>query len=104
MERILDKRELSVDPESGPAYTRPRLILCDRQDAITGYEDTYVLLPHYPRATLAILEVARHNLQLEQPELLGVLVRDWLQRVASELAAEAGDDQPATGGQGAAFS
>jgi len=29
----------------------------------------------------AVLDVAGHNLQLEQPELFGTLVREWLQRV-----------------------
>jgi pimeloyl-ACP methyl ester carboxylesterase len=82
MDRILLKRELSVDPESGPAYAGPTLIVCGRQDSVTGYEDTYVLLPHYPRATFAVLDVAGHNLQLEQPELLGALVTEWLQRVS----------------------
>ncbi|MEV5961331.1 alpha/beta hydrolase [Kribbella sp. NPDC051952] len=82
LDRILKKRELSVDPESGPAYAGPTLIVCGRQDSVTGYEDTYVLLPHYPRATFAVLDVAGHNLQLEQPELFGALVTEWLQRVS----------------------
>jgi len=82
--RILPKRTLTVDPESGPAYTRPTLILCGRQDSITGYEDTYVLLPHYPRASFAILDVAGHNLQLEQPGLFAALIREWLERVAHD--------------------
>jgi pimeloyl-ACP methyl ester carboxylesterase len=83
LERILKKRELSVDPDSGPAYPGPTLIVCGRQDSVTGFEDTYVLLPHYPRATFAVLDVAGHNLQLEQPELFGALVREWLQRLPS---------------------
>jgi pimeloyl-ACP methyl ester carboxylesterase len=83
LERILEKRTLSVDPESGSAYLQPTLILCGRQDAVTGYEDTYPLLPHYPRATFAVVDVAGHNLQLEQPELFNTLVRDWLERVGT---------------------
>jgi len=82
LERILEKRTLSVDPECGPGYLQPTLILCGRQDAVTGYEDTYPLLPHYPRATFAVVDVAGHNLQLEQPELFNTLVRDWLERIA----------------------
>lgn len=58
----------------------PSLILCGRQDAVTAYEDQYDLLPHYPSATYAVLDVAGHNLQLEQPELLRAFVKDWLRR------------------------
>ncbi|WP_405058484.1 alpha/beta hydrolase [Kribbella sp. NBC_01505] len=84
LERILKKRELSVDPEAGPPYERPTLLICGRQDAVVGFEDQYALLPHYPRATFAVLDVAGHNLQIEQPELFGGLVREWLRRVAEE--------------------
>src|SRR5262249_23630353 len=82
LDRILEKRELSVDPDSGPAYERPTLIVCGRQDSVTGYEDVYPLLPHYPRATFAVLDVAGHNLQLEQPALFGGLIQEWLDRVS----------------------
>ena len=49
---------------------------------MTGYEDQYALLPHYPRATYAVLDIAGHNLQIEQPELIGVLIREWLERIS----------------------
>jgi pimeloyl-ACP methyl ester carboxylesterase len=55
---------------------------------VTGFEDQYVLLPHYPRATFAVLDVAGHNLQIEQPELFAALIREWLRRVSHEAAAE----------------
>ncbi|MET7284008.1 alpha/beta hydrolase [Kribbella sp. NPDC005582] len=84
IERILKKRELTTDPEDGPPYERPTLIVCGRQDAVVGFEDQYALLPHYPRATFAVLDVAGHNLQIEQPELFDGLVREWLRRVADE--------------------
>lgn len=80
LERIQRNWALSIAPETGPPYAGPSLILCGRQDAVTGYEDQYDLLPHYPRATYAVLDVAGHNLQLEQPELLRALVKEWLQR------------------------
>ncbi|MFG1909897.1 alpha/beta fold hydrolase [Kribbella sp. NPDC048928] len=80
LERIQRNWALSIGPESGPPYVGPTLILCGRQDAVTGYEDQYDLLPHYPRATYAVLDVAGHNLQLEQPELLRALVKEWLRR------------------------
>jgi pimeloyl-ACP methyl ester carboxylesterase len=86
MERIRKNWALTTAPESGPAYTRPSLILCGRQDSVTGHEDQYPLLPHYPRATYAVLDMAGHNLQIEQPALLDVLIRDWLARVAREAS------------------
>ncbi|HZX05873.1 alpha/beta hydrolase [Kribbella sp.] len=81
MERIQKNWALTIAPESGAPYLGPSLILCGRQDAVTGFEDQYELLPHYPRATYATLDVAGHNLQIEQPELLGAFVREWLLRV-----------------------
>jgi pimeloyl-ACP methyl ester carboxylesterase len=86
MDRIQKDWELTVAPESGPVYTRPSFVICGRQDSVTGYADQYALLPRYPRATFAVLDVAGHNLQLEQPELFGAVVREWLQRVADALA------------------
>jgi pimeloyl-ACP methyl ester carboxylesterase len=82
MERIHQNWRLSVDPESGPAYERPALILTGRQDWAVGYAEQYTLLPHYPRATFAVLDRAGHNLQMEQPALFGALVWEWLDRVA----------------------
>ncbi|MEI8408696.1 MULTISPECIES: alpha/beta fold hydrolase [unclassified Kribbella] len=82
LDRIQKNWALSIAPESGPAYARPTLIVCGRQDSVTGFEDQYALLPHYPRATYAVLDIAGHNLQIEQPELFGALIREWLQRAA----------------------
>lgn len=87
--RIRKNWALTIAPESGPVYTRPSLIVCGRQDSVTGYADQYALLPHYPRASYAVLDIAGHNLQLEQPGLFSVLIRDWLERVAQESAQEA---------------
>jgi pimeloyl-ACP methyl ester carboxylesterase len=83
LDRIQQNWALSIGPESGPAYPGPTLIACGRQDSVVGYADQYALLPHYPRATFAVLDVAGHNLQLEQPELFGALIREWLQRLPS---------------------
>jgi pimeloyl-ACP methyl ester carboxylesterase len=82
MARIRERWVLSEPPESGPPWERPALILTGRQDAITGYADQYDLLPHYPRATYAILDVAGHNLQFEQPVLFEALLTEWLERVS----------------------
>ncbi|WP_328323389.1 alpha/beta hydrolase [Kribbella sp. NBC_00382] len=84
MARIRRNWALTIAPESGPVYTRPSLILCGHQDSVTGHVDQYALLPHYPRASYAVLDRAGHNLQIEQPALLGVFVNDWLERIARE--------------------
>lgn len=84
MARIRRDWVLSVDPEGGEPFTRPALILTGRQDASVGYADQFALLPHYPRATFAVLDVAGHNLQFEQPALFDTLMLDWLDRVAAE--------------------
>lgn len=76
---------LSEDPESGEPFTRPTLILTGRQDSSIGYVDQFALLPHYPRASFAVLDMAGHNLQFEQPELFETLLVDWLDRVRQDV-------------------
>lgn len=82
MARIRERWVLSVDPESGEPFPRPSLIVTGRQDDMVGYVDQWALLPHYPRATFAVLDVAGHNLQFERPALFEALVGDWLDRVS----------------------
>ena len=84
MARIRERWLLSDDPEGGEPFSRPTLILTGRQDDVVGYNDQWALLPHYPRATFAVLDVAGHNLQFEQPVLFDALVSEWLERVAAE--------------------
>ena len=84
MARIRQRWTLSEDPEGGGPFTRPALILTGRQDDSVGYLDQFALLPHYPRATFAVLDVAGHNLQIEQPGLFDALMNEWLDRVAAE--------------------
>ncbi|RKN31599.1 alpha/beta fold hydrolase [Micromonospora musae] len=84
MARIRQRWTLTEDPEGGAPFTRPSLILTGRQDHATGYLDQFALLPHYPRATFAALDVAGHNLQIEQPALFDALMGEWLDRVATE--------------------
>jgi pimeloyl-ACP methyl ester carboxylesterase len=50
---------------------------------MVGYLDQFDLLPHYPRATYAVLDTAGHNLQIEQPQLFNALMGEWLDRVAA---------------------
>lgn len=80
--RIGQRWTLSEAPEDGQPFTRPALILTGRQDSGVGYADQFTLLPHYPRATFAVVDMAGHNLQFEQPELFEALMADWLNRTA----------------------
>ncbi|MEJ3744890.1 alpha/beta hydrolase [Actinomycetes bacterium KLBMP 9797] len=84
MARIRRRWTLNQEPEAGPPFTRPTVILTGRQDDSVGYADQFALLPHHPRASFAVLDVAGHNLQIEQPELFDALMREWLDRVAVE--------------------
>lgn len=68
----------------GTTYGRPTLFVLGRQDSSTGYRDAWALLDHYPRATVAVLDRAGHNAQIEQPELFGALVHEWLDRVEGD--------------------
>lgn len=87
LQRIAEQWTLREDPEGGAPYTRPSLVITGRQDASVGYLDQFALLPHYPRASFVALDVAGHNLQIEQPELFELLVTEWLDRVAAESVA-----------------
>lgn len=81
MARIKMSWALSEGPERDAPFTKPSLIICGRQDDAVGYADQFALLPHYPRASFGVLDMAGHNLQIEQPQLFGTLINDWLDRV-----------------------
>lgn len=49
-----------------------------------GYLDAWQLLEKYPRATFAVLDMAGHNLQIEQPDIFEALVDNWLDRLEVE--------------------
>lgn len=57
---------------SGPdaVFAKPCLIVAGRQDSWSGYLDAIDCLPVFPRASLAVLDAAGHNLVWERPELL----------------------------------
>lgn len=79
--RIRRQWVLTEDPDAGPPWDGPAVLITGRQDASTGYLDTWALVEHYPRATFAVLDTAGHNAQLERPEVFGALVHDFLDRV-----------------------
>lgn len=62
-------------------FIKPTLFLLGRQDSCVGYKDAWSILDNYPRATFAVLDMAGHNLQIEQEELFNSLVNDWLKRI-----------------------
>ena len=62
-------------------FHKPTLMLLGRQDSSVGYKDAWGILDNYPRATFAVLDMAGHNLQIEQEELFNALVIEWLERV-----------------------
>lgn len=84
MARIRRRWQLSADPDEGPVFDRPSLILTGRQDDAVGWADQVRMLAQYPRAAFAVLDVAGHNLQIEQPGLFTALVEEWLDRVGTE--------------------
>ncbi|CAH2462696.1 Uncharacterized protein BWGO95_03785 [Bacillus mycoides] len=55
-------------------------MLAGRQDISVGYQDIVRIIEDYPRATLAVLDMAGHNLQIEQPDLFESLVWEWIRR------------------------
>ena len=62
-------------------FEYPTLIITGRQDNVVGYHDAWSLIEHYPRATFAVLDMAGHNLQIEQPNIFNNLVHNWLERI-----------------------
>ena len=62
-------------------FDKPVLFMSGRQDICVGYKDLYKLLEDYPRATFSIIDIAGHNLQIEQPELFNSLVENFLIRI-----------------------
>ena len=66
-------------------FTAPTLIITGRQDAAVGYRDGWELLEFYPRATYVAFDRAGHFME-EKGELIGVLVKEWLDRVEESIA------------------
>jgi pimeloyl-ACP methyl ester carboxylesterase len=90
--RIFQRWWLRTPPESGAPYPNPTLIVAGRQDATVGYEASWRLLEHYPRASFAVLDRAGHALPHEQGRLLAALLAEWLDRVAEHRAATTAAD------------
>lgn len=83
LERLGQRYAEAYHPETDAEvpFDAPALHVLGRQDDVVGFEDGTALRRHYVRGTVAILDGAGHNLHLERPEVVGALVRDWLDRV-----------------------
>lgn len=66
-------------------FMKPSLFLLGKQDSTVGYKDTLELIQKFPRGTFAVLDMAGHNLQIEQPQIFHSLMKEWLQRVEAFL-------------------
>jgi pimeloyl-ACP methyl ester carboxylesterase len=66
-------------------FCKPTLIVTGRQDSVIGYQDQWLILENYPRATFAVLDRAGHGLMIEQEQLFIALFGEWLDRVKEQL-------------------
>jgi len=87
LERLNKNYLLPVEVRhAGAPFSQPSLIALGHQDATVGYELQLQLLPEFPRATLAVVDMAGHYLgRIERPKVFNSLVRDWIQRVEISL-------------------
>ena len=65
-------------------FDGPVLFIMGRQDVSTGYRDAWNLVERFPRASFVVLDMAGHNLQIEQPKAFNCLVNNWLDRIEFE--------------------
>ena len=81
----IHKYEFSFDVDKSiGSFEGPVLFILGRQDISTGYRDAWSLIEKYPRASFAVLDMAGHNLQIEQPQVFNCLVNNWLDRFEME--------------------
>jgi pimeloyl-ACP methyl ester carboxylesterase len=59
----------------------PTVVVAGRLGSTVRYAAATDLIDHYPHASLAVVDDARHALPHEQPELLRALFAEWLARV-----------------------
>ena len=87
LERLNKNYLLPVEVRhTGEPFAGPSLIALGHQDATVGYERQMQLLPEFPRATLAVVDMAGHYLgRVERPKVFNSLVCDWIQRVEISL-------------------
>ncbi|OCN01952.1 2-hydroxy-6-oxo-6-phenylhexa-2,4-dienoate hydrolase [Clostridium sp. W14A] len=83
LKRLRKKYSFSfeVDDPFYAKFQRTTLMIAGRQDSCVGYRDLFKIIENYPKASLAILNNAGHNLQIEQPEVFSHLVSEWLKQL-----------------------
>jgi len=62
-------------------FTKPSLLFAGRQDSSVGYSEAWTILEKCPRMTLAVLDRAGHDLQIEQENIFKTMVNEWLDRI-----------------------
>ena len=78
--------QLSFDVDSlEKPFMKPTLMLAGRQDSRVGYRGLMQIIESYPRASFVLLDRAGHALQIEQDILFTETVKEWLNRVSTEL-------------------
>ena len=87
LERLNKNYLLPVEVRhASETFVQPSLIALGHQDATVGYERQLQLLPEFPRATVAVVDMAGHYLgRVERPKVFNSLVRDWIERVETSL-------------------
>src|SRR4051812_26362866 len=76
-----DPQRYVLNGDFGSVLTAPTLIVAGRQDTRVGFEDALIAMHQYPRATVAVLDRARHVLPTGDVRLFRSLVTDWLSRM-----------------------
>lgn len=77
------QRAIMARPDSRPTLAKiacPTLILCGRDDLITPPELSTEMADGIRHARLEIIEQCGHLASLDQPEIVGKLMLDWLKR------------------------
>lgn len=80
LKKFKEQYALSFDIDT-TKFKKPSVFLLGRQDSSVGFKDAMSIIDMYPRATYAVLDLAGHNLQIEQPRLFNNLIEEWLNRV-----------------------
>lgn len=78
MARLGQRYFLTEPPEERlSGCDRPMLIISGKQDSVVGFEDQRALALKFPRATVAELDAAGHNVHLDQPGVVHALLAEW---------------------------
>ena len=68
----------NIDKKIKNKFNKPSLFMAGKQDSITGYKQLIGISENYSRGTVAIIDGAGHNIQIEKPKIFEMLIKDWL--------------------------